>query len=99
MYGYHWQCWLCWVLEDGARRPPSYLSLPLLPFYYDNSWINLWIIHDNSCSSKNARSAKRVDKLLKPQQYYLNHNNPLKHYNTKKLPEPAYVLAPEVFLL
>lgn len=31
--------------------------------------------------------------------YYLNHNNPHNHYNTKKLPEPAYVLAPEVFLL
>lgn len=28
--------------------------------------------------------------------YYLNHNNPLNHYNKKKLPEPAYVLAPEV---
>ena len=30
--------------------------------------------------------------------YYLNHNNPLNHYN-KKLPEPAYVLAPEVSFL
>lgn len=28
--------------------------------------------------------------------YYLNHNNPLNHYNQKKLPEPAYVIAPEV---
>lgn len=42
---------------------------------------------------------KRVDRLLKTQQYYLNHNNPLNHFNKKKLPEPAYVLAPEVFLL
>lgn len=26
---------------------------------------------------------KRVDRLLKTQQYYLNHNNPLNHYNKK----------------
>lgn len=31
--------------------------------------------------------------------YYLNHNNPLNHYNKKKLPGPAYVLAPEVSFL
>ena len=23
------QCWFCWVLEDGARRPPSYFSVHL----------------------------------------------------------------------
>ena len=39
-----------WVLEDGARRPPSYLSLPSSDM--DNSWINSWIIHRNLCSSK-----------------------------------------------
>lgn len=23
------QCWFCWVLEDEARRPPSYFSVHL----------------------------------------------------------------------
>ena len=52
----------CWVLEDGARRPPSYLSLP--SSYMDNS---------SKFVFKKMREAR--NRLLKTQQYYLNRSS------------------------
>ena len=51
-----------WVLEDGARRPPSYLSLP--SSYMDNS---------SKFVFKKMREAR--NRLLKTQQYYLNRSS------------------------
>ena len=51
-----------WVLEDGARRPPSYLSLP--SSYMDNS---------SKFVFKKMREAR--NSLLKTQQYYLNRSS------------------------
>ena len=51
-----------WVLEDGARRPPSYLSLP--SSYMDNS---------SKFVFKKMREAQ--NRLLKTQQYYLNRSS------------------------
>ena len=51
-----------WVLEDGARRSPSYLSLP--SSYRDNS---------SKFVFKKMREAR--NRLLKTQQYYLNRSS------------------------
>ena len=51
-----------WVLEDGARRSPSYLSLP--SSYMDNS---------SKFVFKKMREAR--NRLLKTQQYYLNRSS------------------------